>query len=604
MEASSLIDDVKSPIESTSSISQPNDNQTTASAAAAAKFLDDSSTHQGTTISKGEDEKPQSISTTNDQHVRSDNHNDPSIKLKRCKHGRIIIKDLSKKKLAQHSDNGANTVTDKHSNESNNNHIVSGTIHTNDNGAKHELILQSNAQRLDPPETKELGNEIDQISPNIKSPKGSGSLKPRTPPAEPSEQNPDIKSSNQISPSDDTNRRDTKNRLILHARARSRSSSGSLSPNRVKSVISPKRSRRSRTPDRKNRSSSRDRIVGRNTHRPSDSPSPKRKARSSSSRRRKKRDERRRSPGRRRHRTPERHRHRSRRDSPAGRSPNRKLPRSRSVTPSRSRGTTHRRNQRDYSRSTSRDPFKYDRHSHINHERSRERFDKASHLQSPENRRLRTDAIDSAALGSYISTNLNNHDNQSSNRQNVAQSGTKSPIAQALSTGHQPPSQKFLPEQAQVAETSPSRSPVAQSPATPPLDDGSSSSDIYDPEAPIIPISPCDSPPISPMTNTETNKPKLRSNTNERAGEDDVPSSAVQLNQQEKYLQKLNRQERVIEEVKVALRPFYQNRSISKEQYKDVLRRAVPKICHSKNGEINPIKISALVNAYVKKMKH
>ena len=60
--------------------------------------------------------------------------------------------------------------------------------------------------------------------------------------------------------------------------------------------------------------------------------------------------------------------------------------------------------------------------------------------------------------------------------------------------------------------------------------------------------------------------------------DDDVPSSAVQLNQQEKYLQKLNRQERVVEEVKIALKPHYQRRSITKEQYKDVLRRAVPKV--------------------------
>lgn len=150
------------------------------------------------------------------------------------------------------------------------------------------------------------------------------------------------------------------------------------------------------------------------------------------------------------------------------------------------------------------------------------------------------------------------------------------------------------------------RRTAQQSPSSPmplPSKDDLASGDIYDPEDPIIPISPCDSPPMSSSTDNEPSKPQLRSANNENNGEDDVPSSAVQLNQQEKYLQKLNRQERVIEEVKVALRPFYQNRSIDKEQYKDVLRRAVPKICHSKNGEINPIKIRALVGAYVKKMK-
>lgn len=123
-----------------------------------------------------------------------------------------------------------------------------------------------------------------------------------------------------------------------------------------------------------------------------------------------------------------------------------------------------------------------------------------------------------------------------------------------------------------------------------PPSEASSSSDLYDPESPIMPLTPEE---YAPSDDDPPDEPPP----------DDVPSSAVQLNRQEKYLQKLNRQERVIEEVKVALRPFYQDRSISKEQYKDVLRRAVPKICHSKNGEINPIKIRALVEAYVKKMK-
>jgi PHD and RING finger domain-containing protein 1 len=222
-------------------------------------------------------------------------------------------------------------------------------------------------------------------------------------------------------------------------------------------------------------------------------------------------------------------------------------------------------------------------------------------LQSRDDRRSRADAIDSAAVESYISINQDNHDSQSATKKNLAQSITKSTLAQVIAD-HQPKTQKSSPKQAQVVEASPSRSQAAPSPATPLYNDDSAS-DIYDPEGPIIPISPCDSPPISPIANNEPSTPKDRPANNEKNGEDDVPSSAVQLNQQEKYLQKLNRQERVIEEVKVALRPFYQNRSIDKEQYKDVLRRAVPKICHSKNGEINPIKIRSLVDAYVKKMK-
>lgn len=91
----------------------------------------------------------------------------------------------------------------------------------------------------------------------------------------------------------------------------------------------------------------------------------------------------------------------------------------------------------------------------------------------------------------------------------------------------------------------------------------------------MLNISPCDSPPVSPdieAANKSDKKPGRRDN------EDDVPSSAVQLKNQEKYLQKLNRQERAIEEVKIALKPHYLGRSIDKQQYKDVLRRAVPKV--------------------------
>ncbi|ENN81873.1 hypothetical protein YQE_01736, partial [Dendroctonus ponderosae] len=70
------------------------------------------------------------------------------------------------------------------------------------------------------------------------------------------------------------------------------------------------------------------------------------------------------------------------------------------------------------------------------------------------------------------------------------------------------------------------------------------------------------------------------------------------------FLKKLNRQERVVEEVKLVLKPFYNKKKVTKDEYKDIMRRAVPKICHNKSGEINPHKIRQLVEAYVKKVKH
>ncbi|XP_077372096.1 uncharacterized protein phrf1 isoform X2 [Festucalex cinctus] len=70
------------------------------------------------------------------------------------------------------------------------------------------------------------------------------------------------------------------------------------------------------------------------------------------------------------------------------------------------------------------------------------------------------------------------------------------------------------------------------------------------------------------------------------------------------YLKKLHMQERAIEEVKLAIKPFYQKRDITKQEYKDILRKAVQKVCHSKSGEINPLKVGNLIKAYVNKYKH
>lgn len=85
---------------------------------------------------------------------------------------------------------------------------------------------------------------------------------------------------------------------------------------------------------------------------------------------------------------------------------------------------------------------------------------------------------------------------------------------------------------------------------------------------------------------------------------DELPSSAVELQVKEKFLKKLNRQERVVDEVKIALKPHYTKKYITKEEYKDILRRAVPKICHNEPGEINPTKVSSLIEAYVKKYRY
>ncbi|XP_045436995.1 PHD and RING finger domain-containing protein 1 isoform X5 [Pipistrellus kuhlii] len=83
-----------------------------------------------------------------------------------------------------------------------------------------------------------------------------------------------------------------------------------------------------------------------------------------------------------------------------------------------------------------------------------------------------------------------------------------------------------------------------------------------------------------------------------------TPRPAPEKAKNEEYLKKLHMQERAVEEVKLAIKPFYQKREVTKEEYKDILRKAVQKICHSKSGEINPVKVGNLVKAYVDKYRH
>ncbi|KAM9771426.1 uncharacterized protein scaf11 isoform 1-T2 [Syngnathus typhle] len=63
-------------------------------------------------------------------------------------------------------------------------------------------------------------------------------------------------------------------------------------------------------------------------------------------------------------------------------------------------------------------------------------------------------------------------------------------------------------------------------------------------------------------------------------------------------------QEKAIDEVKTAMKPYYQKKEITKEEYKEIVRKAVEKVCHSKSGEVNSSKVANLVKAYVDKYKH
>lgn len=123
-------------------------------------------------------------------------------------------------------------------------------------------------------------------------------------------------------------------------------------------------------------------------------------------------------------------------------------------------------------------------------------------------------------------------------------------------------------------------------------------------------------PPPKAVSKSRSKKPneKKKKSTNPKVGVrmdenqlqilDDLPSSAVEMQVKDKFLKKLNRQERVVEEVKLVLKPHYTKKHVTKEEYKDIMRKAVPKICHNKTGEINPKKIAHLIEAYVKKLRN
>lgn len=44
------------------------------------------------------------------------------------------------------------------------------------------------------------------------------------------------------------------------------------------------------------------------------------------------------------------------------------------------------------------------------------------------------------------------------------------------------------------------------------------------------------------------------------------------------FLKKVQRQERVIEEVKLSLKPFYNKKTIGKDDYKEIMRKCVQKV--------------------------
>ena len=55
-------------------------------------------------------------------------------------------------------------------------------------------------------------------------------------------------------------------------------------------------------------------------------------------------------------------------------------------------------------------------------------------------------------------------------------------------------------------------------------------------------------------------------------------------------MKKVQRQERVVEEVKMVMKPAYNHKKINKDQYKEILRKAVPKVTIFLPPRILPLK--------------
>ncbi|XP_074872194.1 splicing factor, arginine/serine-rich 19 isoform X2 [Carettochelys insculpta] len=122
-----------------------------------------------------------------------------------------------------------------------------------------------------------------------------------------------------------------------------------------------------------------------------------------------------------------------------------------------------------------------------------------------------------------------------------------------------------------------------------------------------LPLMGCSSTPPTPLGSASSapgSGTLFSTGCGSDLGKREGSSSSDGRGDTDKYLKKLHTQERAVEEVKLAIKPYYQKKEITKEEYKDILRKAVHKICHSKSGEINPVKVNNLVAAYVQRYKY
>lgn len=68
---------------------------------------------------------------------------------------------------------------------------------------------------------------------------------------------------------------------------------------------------------------------------------------------------------------------------------------------------------------------------------------------------------------------------------------------------------------------------------------------------------------------------------------------------------KLQYQEKVTKEVKLVLKPAFARKAVTEEQYKEIMRKVVPKVCSAYDGRsvVNVKKIKVMVELYVEKFE-
>lgn len=87
-----------------------------------------------------------------------------------------------------------------------------------------------------------------------------------------------------------------------------------------------------------------------------------------------------------------------------------------------------------------------------------------------------------------------------------------------------------------------------------------------------------------------------------RDGEAETGAHCDREQQRKLGIARLQRHEQIVDEVKLALKPFFRHEEITKDEYKIIMRKSVEKIKES-SSSVDRERVSRLVKKYIKKIK-